>query len=61
MLDLPHAKYFNSCAFSVVENEIGVLLQDAALKVMEEGLKEEIKLALEEKHKEWVVLHDLNP
>eukprot|EP00957_Ditylum_brightwellii_P021750 1640725-Ditylum_brightwellii.AAC.1 len=60
MLDLPHAKYSNSCAFSVVEDEISVLLQDAALKAMEEGLEEEIKLTLKEKHKEWVVLCDLN-
>eukprot|EP00957_Ditylum_brightwellii_P207744 15354350-Ditylum_brightwellii.AAC.1 len=28
---------------------------------MEEGLEEEIKLRLEEKNKEWVVLHELNP
>eukprot|EP00957_Ditylum_brightwellii_P068260 5181820-Ditylum_brightwellii.AAC.1 len=61
MLDLPHEKYFNSCAFSVVEDKISVLLQGAALKAMEEGLEEEIKLTLKEKHKEWTVLHDLNP
>eukprot|EP00957_Ditylum_brightwellii_P070469 5354162-Ditylum_brightwellii.AAC.1 len=51
MLDLTHAKYFNSCAFSVVKDEIGVLLQDAALKAMEKGSEEEIKLTLKEKHK----------
>eukprot|EP00957_Ditylum_brightwellii_P075360 5726725-Ditylum_brightwellii.AAC.1 len=61
MLDLPHAKYFSSHAFSVVEDEIGVSLRDAGMKEMEERLEEKIKLTLEEKRKEWVVLHDLNP
>eukprot|EP00957_Ditylum_brightwellii_P009085 686978-Ditylum_brightwellii.AAC.1 len=52
-LDLPHSSAMGNKGFNLVELDIGKVLRNLAIKAMEEGLLEKIKLTPEEKTKQW--------
>eukprot|EP00957_Ditylum_brightwellii_P180265 13731956-Ditylum_brightwellii.AAC.1 len=60
LLDLHQGKHYGANALGRVEEDVGSVLRQATNKCMKEVIELEIKMLLDKKHKEWVLLENIN-